>query len=255
MTTPDMETRVRRQDARTRQERAHRILDTAGELLLRWGYDKTTIDDVARSAGVAKGTIYLHWKSREELFTALLRRDRVRLLEQVRDGLARRPGGVSVRELFHHLALGLARRPLVKAVLLGDVNVLGKLIHQRPETRVAEGMRALAEAYLRMLRGQQAVRTDLSLAEQANVIGATLYGFFLAPPHMPADHRLPEERTAQLLADTLHRALAPGRQLSPHERATVAQATLSYLEAAVNVAKEQLELSLTPPGSDGRART
>jgi hypothetical protein len=26
---------------------------------VRWGYDKTTIDDVARRAGVAKGTIYL----------------------------------------------------------------------------------------------------------------------------------------------------------------------------------------------------
>src|SRR5690606_41617518 len=54
------------------------------ELILRWGYDKTTVEDVARAAGVAKGTIYLHWKTRDALFTALLRRDRVRLVEEVR---------------------------------------------------------------------------------------------------------------------------------------------------------------------------
>lgn len=46
-----------------RQERAHRILDAAAELVLRWGYKKTTIDDIAKQAKVAKGTIYLHWKN------------------------------------------------------------------------------------------------------------------------------------------------------------------------------------------------
>ncbi|OLD80902.1 MAG: hypothetical protein AUG54_04740 [Ktedonobacter sp. 13_1_20CM_4_53_7] len=49
-----------------REQRANRILDAAAELMLRWGYNKTTIDDIARYAGVAKGTIYLHWKNHEK---------------------------------------------------------------------------------------------------------------------------------------------------------------------------------------------
>ncbi|HEV2580965.1 MAG TPA: helix-turn-helix domain-containing protein [Ktedonobacteraceae bacterium] len=40
--------------------RAERLLDVAAALLVRWGYRKTTLDDVAREAGVGKGTIYLH---------------------------------------------------------------------------------------------------------------------------------------------------------------------------------------------------
>src|SRR6266540_7253755 len=60
-----------------RLERAHRILDAAFTLILRWGYNKTIIDDIARQAGVAKGTIYLHWKTREELFTSLVHRERL----------------------------------------------------------------------------------------------------------------------------------------------------------------------------------
>ncbi|HEV2653667.1 MAG TPA: TetR family transcriptional regulator, partial [Ktedonobacteraceae bacterium] len=47
-----------------REQREERILDAAAELMVRWGYNKTTIDDIVRSAGVAKGTIYLHWKTR-----------------------------------------------------------------------------------------------------------------------------------------------------------------------------------------------
>src|SRR5262252_7385414 len=55
-----------------RQQREERILDAAATLLVRWGYRKTTIDDVAREAGVGKGTIYLHWKDKNELFRAAI---------------------------------------------------------------------------------------------------------------------------------------------------------------------------------------
>ncbi len=44
-----------------------KILDTADELLARYGYRKMTIDDLARGAGIGKGTIYLHFPSKEEV--------------------------------------------------------------------------------------------------------------------------------------------------------------------------------------------
>ena len=39
----------------------------AQELLLGWGYKRVTIDDIARRARVGKGTIYLHFTSKEEI--------------------------------------------------------------------------------------------------------------------------------------------------------------------------------------------
>lgn len=51
------------------------ILDAADHLLARYGYKKMTIDDLAREVGVGKGTIYLHFNSKEEV--ALSRIDRV----------------------------------------------------------------------------------------------------------------------------------------------------------------------------------
>src|SRR2546421_10353939 len=51
------------------------ILDAADRLLARYGYRKMTIDDLAREVGIGKGTIYLHFQSKEDV--ALSRIDRV----------------------------------------------------------------------------------------------------------------------------------------------------------------------------------
>ena len=59
------------------------ILDAADRLLARYGYKKMTIDDLANEVGIGKGTIYLHFKSKEEV--ALARIDRIieRLKQQL----------------------------------------------------------------------------------------------------------------------------------------------------------------------------
>lgn len=43
------------------------ILDATDRLLARYGYKKMTIDDLAQEVGIGKGTIYLHFRSKEEI--------------------------------------------------------------------------------------------------------------------------------------------------------------------------------------------
>ena len=74
-----------------RKLREERILDAATTLLVRWGYRKTTIDDVAREAGVGKGTIYLHWKDKNELFRAAIWREQQRYSEEIQRRIAADP--------------------------------------------------------------------------------------------------------------------------------------------------------------------
>src|SRR6266568_3546350 len=88
---------TQRQEVSRRQERAHRILDAAATLILRWGYNKTTIDDIARQAGVAKGTIYLHWKTREELFAALITREKLEMGKEIKQRIIVDPEGATLR--------------------------------------------------------------------------------------------------------------------------------------------------------------
>ena len=51
------------------------LLDAARTVFSRDGYAASSVDDVAAEAGIAKGTVYLYFKSKEELYLAALIRD------------------------------------------------------------------------------------------------------------------------------------------------------------------------------------
>lgn len=72
------------------------ILDAAGTLLGRFGYHKTTMDDLAREAGVARRTLYLHFRSKDEIFLERIDRVVALLVEELR-AIARSPAGVEER--------------------------------------------------------------------------------------------------------------------------------------------------------------
>src|SRR4029453_7489635 len=60
------------------------ILDAAERLIGVLGYSKTTMDDVAKAAGVGKRTIYVHFPSKEEVVLSTIDRIVERLVERLR---------------------------------------------------------------------------------------------------------------------------------------------------------------------------
>src|SRR5882724_8261964 len=104
------------------EERAERILDAAAELVLRWGYKRVTIEEVAKLAGIGKGTVYLHFKTRAALFVAVLVRDSLDLFDSMIDAMRR-----DAAQLLPHRQVRLAftevmRRPLLRAMFSRDVD-------------------------------------------------------------------------------------------------------------------------------------
>jgi AcrR family transcriptional regulator len=227
------------QDPARQLERAHRILDAAAESILRWGYDKTTIDDVAKRAGVAKGTIYLHWKTRVELFAALMRRERVHLLEEMR---ASAPATLS--ELFGGYVGMLMRRPLLRAVLTGDSEVLGKLTRMKRHGTTGLEAGGAFDAYVGRLIELGAVRKEPG--DHMIVISSVVHGFVSLPELLPDGQRLPADRIAELVADTVERATSTGRALPEEDARAVARATLDFVDAMLETAREKLATSLDP---------
>jgi AcrR family transcriptional regulator len=61
------------------------ILDATDRLLARFGYKKMTIDDLAQEVGIGKGTVYLHFSSKEEIALShidrIIERMKIRLKE------------------------------------------------------------------------------------------------------------------------------------------------------------------------------
>lgn len=56
--------------APAKEQKQTRILEAARALLVQRGFQDVALDDVARKAGVAKGTLFLYYKDKEDLFRA-----------------------------------------------------------------------------------------------------------------------------------------------------------------------------------------
>jgi AcrR family transcriptional regulator len=83
------------------QERREAIISAALDEFVGRGFAATRVDDVARRAGVAKGTIYLHFADKEALFQELVRTALVPLIAQL--GSAPQPGA-SARAMVERFA-------------------------------------------------------------------------------------------------------------------------------------------------------
>lgn len=65
-----MSTRLSRQESRARTR--ERLLDAAAVVFARRGLERSTIDEVAEEAGFTKGAVYANFRSKEDLFLAML---------------------------------------------------------------------------------------------------------------------------------------------------------------------------------------
>jgi AcrR family transcriptional regulator len=197
------------EDRSRRQERADRILDAAAELILRWGYKKTTIDDIARQAGVAKGTIYLHWKTREDLFMALLTREDLKLAEDMKQRIASDPEGATLRGFIKQSTTALMKNPLMKALFLNDTDMLGEFASREYSSGTYPQRIENYKVFLEFLRSHGMVSTDIGIREQTYILSAVWIGFLLVDPWMPEEFKLSDEEMIEMLADTVQRALEP----------------------------------------------
>ncbi|WP_316229584.1 TetR/AcrR family transcriptional regulator [Bradyrhizobium sp. SZCCHNR1070] len=134
-------------------ERRAAIVEAAMEEFVARGFTATRLDDIAKRAGVAKGTIYLHFKDKESMFEELIRTAIVPFVSR------------------------MTAPPSFKGSVRDAVETLGRLfIHEVATTRrgdivrliVAEGTRfpAIADFYYREVvsRGLAALRGLIELA-------------------------------------------------------------------------------------------
>jgi AcrR family transcriptional regulator len=97
-------------------ERRQAIIEAAMDEFIARGYAATRLDDVARCAGVAKGTIYLHFTDKEALFQELIRTALVPLIDRL---AVAPPSGGTVRAAIEGFAETFARE--VVSTRRGDI--------------------------------------------------------------------------------------------------------------------------------------
>jgi AcrR family transcriptional regulator len=139
--------------SRRREDKAHRqeeILAAAFKVFAAHGYEAARVDDVARQAGIAKGTIYLYFRDKEQLFRAVVRH----LVQKKLDALAgtfQGSGEQLVRELLSRLYSQVVRNEKVRSIvrlLIAESASFPQLAEIYHREIIAPGMKAVRQALL-----------------------------------------------------------------------------------------------------------
>jgi AcrR family transcriptional regulator len=225
-------------DKSKREEREKRILDAAIALSQKWGYRKTTLEDIAREAGVAKGTIYLYWPTREKLFMAIIEREQGKLLQEIARRMESDPEGTTLIGLVKHSILATLEAPVMRALILQDTHFLGDLFVREFNASNAEAQLTAYIAILQRLREIGLIRDDIDLQDQALSTLTTSWGPLLVNPLLPPEQRLSDDRIASVVVTTLKRLLEPDTPPTEEQHRQGEQLFRAYME----------QLSIYQPG-------
>jgi AcrR family transcriptional regulator len=193
------------------QERADRILDAASKLIVHYGYDKTTVSDIAQEAGVSKGAIYLHWSSKEALFEALIFREAEVVTEDMLVRVEADPEAGTVFSLFQHAIVTAIANPLIHAILTKDTRIMGDFTRHwiRANPNAAHESEWFRTEMVRQLQDAHVIRADLNADIIAYIITLIRYGFLTVHEVVPQDQTPPLLEVGKTLGMLLEQALAP----------------------------------------------
>ncbi len=189
-------------------DRANRILDAAAALVLHYGLDKTTVDDIAREAGISKGAIYLHFKSKDDLMEALILRETWAYMDAFMIDMNSDPMGGTLVNMFKHALTGLARRPLMRALYNRDMRVFGDYIRRRTPDYQARRF-LLNREYIAAMQQAGLVRTDIDAEQMSYLFSVIGQGYLTLTPEILGAPLQPFDTSLALVVDMLSLYLTP----------------------------------------------
>ncbi len=193
-------------DNRQRQEQ---ILDAAAAVIIRLGYDKATMGDIAEAAGASRRTVYLYFKGKEELFEALLYREYMQYSQAWLEHIEADPRGGTVGGFYRALFHTVNSRPLIAALLRRDRRVIGNYL-RKPDNlfaRMESGVNI--PDFFQALQAAGAIRQDIDAAVIEHIIEMLSYGQLTIGDFKPLDQFPPYDAVMEAVADMMDRALMP----------------------------------------------
>lgn len=181
------------------EERARRIVETAVDLAEKGGFEAVRLRDVAATAGVALGTFYRHFSSKEDLLIAAMAQQ----VELLSSRMAARPavGATSVlrvNDFFGVATSGFCRRPMLgRAILRSMASAQPDLME-----KVASFHGSVTQLISAAERGDAGVASDAPASDAAAVLEHVWFAYLVgwaAGIHTEADVVSYVSRAADLI--------------------------------------------------------
>lgn len=195
------------------EEREQRILDAAADLIVHYGYDKTTVSDIAREAGVSKGTIYLHFESKDDLFEGLLIRETMRYQEKWLDLIEADPEGGTIGGMYKNVLYALSANPFMSAMFRQDRRVLGSYL-RKPGNLFRQRDQSTRYQFVKMMQDAGAMRADIDAKVVAHIMNMLAYGLVAMDEIIAEELIPPTDDIIEGIAEIMDRALTPADETS-----------------------------------------
>jgi AcrR family transcriptional regulator len=132
---PTMTPTKRAYTEEAKQQREEKIIAAAAALLMEKGYYAINVEQVAQSAGLAKGTVYLYFKTKEALFLTVFERQAIVWFNEIEQELSQTAEGSPKETLVDLLVKSLIHKPLLTRLvaltsIIFEYNVSLERAHQ-----------------------------------------------------------------------------------------------------------------------------
>jgi TetR/AcrR family acrAB operon transcriptional repressor len=191
------------------EERQQQILDAAAAVIIRLGYDKTTMSDIAQEAGASRRTVYLYFKGKEELFEALLYREYMQYAQTWLEQIEADPNGGTIGGVYRAIFHAVNSRPLIAALLRRDRRVIGNYLRNRDNLFARMVADVNTPDFFRALQAAGAIRQDIDADVILHIVEMLSYGQLTIGDFKPSDQFPPYDAVMDGLADIMDRALQP----------------------------------------------
>jgi AcrR family transcriptional regulator len=188
-----------------------RLIDAAEAQFRRFGYRRTTIDDITADAGTGKGSLYLHFESKQAVYMAVVEASLERFVESA-SRLLDGPGPVPsrLRSLVELTIHHYGEDELLHASLFGRAGLVDGDVARMAADVQRTRIRSLLRELLAIGQRENSVRADIDVDAAAAVLFEL--GWAVVRSALEGDSQIPLERALTTLNQLVGLGLLPRNQ-------------------------------------------
>ena len=195
--------------ARKKEDKQKQILESAAKVFAREGFYKAKIEDVAREAEVAHGTVYLYFKSKDDLLVSIFQENLRDLIQYISSETKKENGAeAKLKRMISFQIELIETNPDLTALLLVEFPQTGKFLNSNAVDEVA--------AYIDMIAAilKEGVEEGIfSNHIDTNVIATLIYSSIqgIATRWILEGKRYPLKKIADEISEVFLRGIKPQR--------------------------------------------
>jgi AcrR family transcriptional regulator len=189
-------------------DREQQILDAAADLIIRHGYDKTTMGDVADVVGISRPLVYIHFKSKDDLLEALIIREMLKYGNLWLGYIEADPQGGTVGSVYRSILNALHQTPLLAAIVTRSEGTFGKYLRRQENVFSSMQTPTLMRDLLAVMQAKGAIREDVNVDAMAYIMDGMSAS--MVDSSVVGDRPAPDyEVLLETMAEMLDRMLTP----------------------------------------------